>query len=115
MTASRLTVAYARDKSNESSTTGKVQIERLDASGGVVVTRPGERAVGNFGIYDLNRKLITLIGNVSLTRGDSHVSGARLTIDLDSGRAVLDGGAPPGTSKSGGRVTGTFTVPQKKG
>jgi lipopolysaccharide export system protein LptA len=113
MTSARLTVAYVRDKS-PNSTSGKVQIERLDATGGVVVTSPGERAVGNFGIYDLNRKIITLIGNVTLTRGDSHVSGGRLTIDLDSGHAVMDGGGAPGTTGSGGRVTGTFTVPQKK-
>ena len=34
-------------------------------------------------------------------------------LDLDSGRAVMDGGAAgaPGTSDSGGRVTGRFTVP----
>jgi lipopolysaccharide export system protein LptA len=35
-------------------------------------------------------------------------------IDLDSGRAVIDGG-PAGVGESGGRVTGHFTVPQKKG
>ena len=35
----------------------------------------------------------------------------RLVIDLDSGRAVIDGG-PPGVNQSGGRVTGHFTVPQ---
>ena len=115
MTAARLTVAYSRNKSDRDSTTGKVQIERLDASGGVTVTSPSERAVGNFGIYDLRKKIVTLIGDVTLTRSDGHVSGQRLTIDLDSGRAVMDGGGAPGTSSSGGRVTGTFTVPQKKG
>ena len=34
------------------------------------------------------------------------------TSDLNSGRAVIDGGAP-GVGQSGGRVTGHFTVPQK--
>ena len=43
------------------------------------------------------------------------MNGGRLTIDLDSGRAVMDGGGPPGTTRQGGRVTGTFTVPQKTG
>src|ERR1700742_1618794 len=32
------------------------QIQRIDASGGVTVVSPTERATGNFGIYDLNRK-----------------------------------------------------------
>ena len=101
---SRLTVAY--------STGGGIQIQRLDASGGVVVRSPSETARGDFGVYDLDRKLITLIGDVRLTRGGSQVSGARLVIDLDSGRAVIDGG-PAGVSQSGGRVTGRFTVPQR--
>ena len=85
---------------------------RLDAAGGVTVTSPSEKARGDFGIYDLDRKLITLIGNVQLNRQQNQVNGARLVIDLDSGRAVVDGG-PPGVNQSGGRVTGHFTVPQR--
>jgi lipopolysaccharide export system protein LptA len=100
----RLTVAY--------SSGGGIQIRRLDASGGVVVRSPSETARGNFGIYDLDKRLITLIGDVQLRRGASQVSGARLVIDLDSGRAVIDGG-PPGVGQNGGRVTGHFTVPQR--
>lgn len=100
----RLTVAY--------SSAGGVQIQRLDASGGVVVRSPSETARGNFGIYDLERKLITLVGAVQLTRGGSQVNGQRLVIDLRSGRAVVDGG-PAGVGQRGGRVTGRFTVPQR--
>jgi lipopolysaccharide export system protein LptA len=102
----RLTVAYT--------SAGGLQIDRLDASGGVVVRSPSETARGDFGIYDLNRRLITLIGAVRLERGDSRISGGRMTIDLDSGRAVVDGG-PAGVGESGGRVTGRFTVPQRRG
>jgi lipopolysaccharide export system protein LptA len=54
-----------------------------------------------------------LIGNVQLLRQQNLVSGARLVIDLDSGRAMMDGG-PAGVNQSGGRVTGHFTVPQRK-
>ena len=101
----RLTVAYSSD--------GGVQIRRLDAAGGVTVHSPSETAKGDFGIYDLDRKLITLIGNVQLNRDQNQVFGQRLVIDLDSGRAVIDGG-PAGVNQSGGRVTGHFTVPQRK-
>jgi lipopolysaccharide export system protein LptA len=103
---SRLTVAY--------SSSGGVQIKRLDASGGVTVRSPSETARGSFGIYDLDRKLITLVGNVVLQRQGSQLTGQRLVIDLDSGRAVIDGG-PAGVGQSGGRVTGHFTVPQRRG
>jgi len=100
----RLTVAY--------SSAGSIQIRRLDASGGVTVRSPSETARGDFGIYDLDRKLITLIGAVQLNRSGSQVNGQRLTIDLNSGRAVVDGG-PAGVGQSGGRVTGHFTVPKR--
>ena len=104
----RLTVAY----SGGAGASNNVQIRRLDAAGGVVVKSPSETARGDFGIYDLDRKLITLIGNVQLNREQNQVSGSRLVIDLDSGRAVVDGG-PPGVNSSGGRVSGHFTVPQR--
>lgn len=119
----RLTVAYsnkpgsAQPASSQPATaqpaangTG-IQIDRLDATGGVTVHSPSETAKGDFGVYDLNRKLITLVGNVQLVRGDSNILGSRLVIDLNSGRAVVDGG-PPGVAQSGGRVTGHFVVPQ---
>jgi len=114
LNAARLTVAY--------SSGGAIEIQRIDASGGVTMRSPSETAQGQYAIYDLNRRLITLVGGVTLTRGDSRVSGGRLVLDLESGRAVMDGGnspaagdAPPGTEAAPeGRVTGRFTVPQRK-
>lgn len=109
MTAARLTVAY-HDASG-------VEIDRLDASGGVVVIRGNERASGSVGIYDLNRRLITLIGGVQLTQGANRLAGQRLVIDLATGRSTVDGtaaGGPPGTTtSSNGRVSGTFKVRQQ--
>jgi len=104
----RLTVAYSGGQGGGTN----VQIRRLDAAGGVVVRSPSETARGDFGVYDLNRKLITLVGNVQLNRGESQIIGSRLVIDLNSGRAVIDGG-PAGVAQSGGRVKGHFTVPKR--
>jgi lipopolysaccharide export system protein LptA len=111
LNAARLTVAY--------SSSGGIEIQRFDASGGVTLRSPSETARGQFAIYDLNRRLITLVGGVTLTRGDSNVNGGRLVIDLDSGRAVMDGGGAPSvpgsiTTAPSGRVTGTFTVPRRQ-
>jgi lipopolysaccharide export system protein LptA len=111
LNAARITVAY--------SSAGGIQIERIDASGGVFLRSPSETARGQYAIYDIDRRLITLVGGVTLTRGESRVSGGRLVLDLDSGRAVMDGGGPaaegaPGTATTpSGRVTGTFTVPRR--
>jgi lipopolysaccharide export system protein LptA len=106
MVSSRLTVAYANASG--------IDIQRLEASGGVTLTSPTETARSATAIYDLDRKLVTMIGGVTLIRGDSNVRGGRLVIDMNSGRAVMDGGTPgaPGQA-SGGRVTGRFTVPQR--
>jgi lipopolysaccharide export system protein LptA len=111
LNAARVTIAY----SNQSN----IEIQRIDASGGVTVKSPSETARGQFAIYDLRSRLITVLGGVTLTRGESVVRGGRLVLDLESGRAVMDGGAArpsglPGATSTGGRVTGTFTVPQRK-
>lgn len=112
LTAARLTVAY--------SDSGGVDVNRLDALGGVTVTKGGDRARGDSAIYDLDRRLITMIGNVELTQGPNRLNGNRLVIDLASGRASVDGRAgasapaAPGTvTGSEGRVTGRFTVPER--
>ena len=100
----RLTVAYASQNG--------IDINRIDASGGVTVVSPSETAKGDFAVYDLDQGLITMVGNVRLDRGGSFLSGGRLTIDLDTGRAVMDGGMR-GVNQGGGRVTGRFTVPKR--
>ena len=111
--AARLTIAYTGAIAGENPT-----IQRLDASGGVTVRSASETASGSFAIYDLNRRLITMIGGVTLNQGANVVRGGRLVIDLNSGRSVIDGssvgGSSPGVSGgTGGRVTGRFSVPQR--
>ncbi|WP_082660247.1 LptA/OstA family protein [Sphingopyxis sp. H050] len=113
VTSQRMTVAYTR--------AGGTDVNRLDATGGVVVTKGNETAKGNVAIYDLDKRLITMVGNVQLTQGANRLNGGRLVIDLNSGKATVDGrGAARGpdgnpvSGQSGGRVTGTFTVPERK-
>ncbi|GGJ55281.1 OstA family protein [Sphingopyxis bauzanensis] len=112
LTAARMTVAYSRQ--------GGTDVNRLDATGGVVVTKGDERASGNVAIYDLDRRLITMVGNVELRQRGNNLRGGRMVIDLNSGRATVDGrGAARGpdgnpiAGGTGGRVTGTFTVPER--
>lgn len=107
LASARLTLAYATGANAD------VQIERIDATGGVTIQKGDQTAQGSTAIYDLPRRLITMVGGVTLTQGGNRVSGGRLVIDLDSGRAVVDGsavGAPGTQGGAGGRVTGRFTV-----
>lgn len=98
--------------------TGQLEIQRITATGGVVITRGDERASGDNAIYDFNRRIITMAGNVRLRRGTDTLNGGRLVIDLDSGVSTVDGSAAggsaaaPGATTRGGRVTGSFSVPQ---
>ena len=105
--STRMTVAYRN--------TGGIEIDRIDATGNVRVARGNERARGDVAIYDLNNRLITMLGNVELTQGANRLTGGRLVMDLQSGRSTVDGrAAAPGVSGStSGRVTGTFTVPER--
>jgi lipopolysaccharide export system protein LptA len=112
-----LTLRSARTLLNYDDT-DKLSIQRITATGGVVVTRGDERASGDNAVYDFNRRIITMSGNVSLRRATDTLSGGRLVIDLESGLASVDGSAASnptsGRSDGGrpGRVTGTFNVPQ---
>ena len=117
LNAQRMTVSYAGQVSAGASP----EAQRIDASGGVTVTRPSQTARSNFAVYDLKRGIITMLGGVTLIQGGNTVNGGRLTINLDTGRAVIDGssvgsGAAAGggnVTSSGGRVTGTFSVPKR--
>lgn len=118
LNAARVTVTYSGEVIG-----GAPQITRMDAAGGVTVRRPDQTARSQFAIYDINRRIITMLGGVSLTQGGNTVNGGRLTINLDTGRAVIDGSSVAGssgatgtagtTTQRGGRVTGTFSVPKR--
>ena len=101
MSAARLTVAYTDTRG--------VDVQRLEASGGVTLRTPSETARSSFALYDVNRRIVTMTGGVQLTQGQNRVQGGRLVLDLNSHRAVMDGGGPTG------RVSGRFTVPQRQG
>lgn len=110
--AARTTVAYTN--------AGSVKIQRIDATGGVFVQRGGETARGDVAIYDFNRRVITMAGNVALRRSGDTLNGGRLVIDLASGISSVDGRAGGSSSalgtgggSSGGRVSGTFSVPNR--
>ncbi|AIT80288.1 OstA family protein [Novosphingobium pentaromativorans US6-1] len=81
----------------------ELKLQRITASGGVTVTRGNEVATGDTAIYDFNKRIITMIGNASLKRDSDTLRGGRFVIDLKSGVS----------SASGGRVSGTFSVPKQ--
>jgi lipopolysaccharide export system protein LptA len=100
LNSARMTVAYTGQVVD-----GSPQVSRLDAAGSVVVTRPDQTARSQYAIYDLNARTILMIGDVTLTQGGNVTHSQRLTLNLAQ--------AQPHATLSGGRVTGTFSVPKR--
>lgn len=97
-----LRVYYETDGSSENP-----KIARLDATGRVRLESPGESAEGNWAVYDVKSKTVTIVGDVWLKRENSEIRGERLEIDLVSGVTKFDGQA----LDEDGRVSGRFDLP----
>jgi lipopolysaccharide export system protein LptA len=78
---------------------GQQKIRRLEAKGGVKVCQADQVATGNEGIFDMQANTVTLIGNVVLTKDPNVMKGEKLTVNLDTGAAKIEG-AGGGVSKS---------------
>ena len=78
-----------------------MQIRRLDAAGGVVVRSPSETARGEFGIYDLDRKLISVVGPIHVAGPNDYDLQTRdVTVDLGS-RQIRSAGPVSGRIELG--------------
>jgi lipopolysaccharide export system protein LptA len=80
-------------------------ISRIDTSGNVVIESHGDTAVGDWAVYDIPRKIVTLGGQVVLTRQDTVLRGSRLELDLVNGRSTIQSSE---TSQGDTRVRGEF-------
>ncbi len=80
------------------------QIKKLVAYGKVTFIREGETATGRHAIYDIEKDIIVLKGNVNLKRADNVMVGEKLVIDLTSGLSRLS------SSKSDEKVKMKYNV-----
>jgi lipopolysaccharide export system protein LptA len=91
--------------------------DKIFASGAVVVDSPNSGTVtGDDGVYDVVAHTVTMTGKqVVLTKEKDVMRGTMLTVNLDTGKAVLGAGKTPGQpngpQSAGGRVQGIFTPP----
>lgn len=99
-----------KDKSGqeESSLTGSVT--RIDSRGNVRITSRGDKAEGDWAVYDIGRQLVTMGGRVVLHQGGSVVRGSRLELNLDTGQTRVQGMA---STQGDQRVRGEFTPATK--
>ena len=82
------------------------KINRVDAQGHVVVTNGPDTGRGDFGVYNAETGIATLIGNVVIERGKDVIRGQRGVMDLNKNISRMMPGGPPGEGHP--RVQGLF-------
>ena len=94
-----LTVHYDEEqrstgmKAAEPGPAGQQQIRRIEAKGGVVVTQKDQTTNGDSVVFDMRANIVTLIGNVVLTRGQDILRGHKLVVDLTNGTSKIESGS----------------------
>lgn len=83
LSAETVTVIYAEG--------GQNRIKTLHAKGKVTLVSGPDAAEAAEATYDVATGHVTLIGNVVLTQGQNVLTGDRMTVDLASGQARVDG------------------------
>ena len=60
------------------------RISRIDAQGNVIVSTATDIGRGDYGVYNADTGLVTLLGNVTITRGDNAIRGQYAVVDLNN-------------------------------
>lgn len=81
------------------------EAQRMVAEGDVYFITPDSVARGARGNYDLIRDVVTVTGDVIVTRGGNVLRGDRLTIDVATGRSTMESDTP---GRGNQRVRGVF-------
>ncbi len=109
LTAQQMTVHY-RLKQDRADDLGAVS--KIDAAGSVVLTTPEDTAKGDSGTYLVDNRLITLSGNVTLTRGKNVLQGSQVEYSFETGKSLL-ASTPVAEGEAPGRVRALFTPEDK--
>lgn len=77
-------------------------VRKVEAEGGVAVFSQDQVATGDRAVYDRTTDIVTMTGNVTLSKGKNVTRGQRLVFNVGTGIATMAAGA-------GGRVSSSFT------
>lgn len=83
LSADQLRVEYRADKSG---------IERLFATGNVLLVNATDAAAADEAIYTVDLGQVMMSGNVRLTQGETILTAPKMTVDLKTGLGTLEGG-----------------------
>jgi lipopolysaccharide export system protein LptA len=83
------------------------RISRVDAQGNVLVSTATDIGRGDYGVYNADTGIVTLLGNVTVTRGPNAIRGQYAVVDLNNNISrMMTAPATPGTAAP--RVEGLF-------
>lgn len=113
--AGRMTVFYVKDPNaakgaaaGASAMTGSANIDHLEVENKVYIKSNDQIATGDNGNFDMKTQVLVLSGKeVVLSQGDNVLKGCKLTVQMKSGLANVEG--------CGGRVIMSITPPKKSG
>jgi lipopolysaccharide export system protein LptA len=71
---------------------GSQDVRRMDAAGPVTLIQNDQVGIGDSAVYDKVENKIYLIGHVSLSQGTNITTGDKLTYDLTTSQAQVEGG-----------------------
>lgn len=107
MKSGRMTVYYAKDGGG-SAATGSANIDRLEVDDKVYVKSNDQVATGDKGTFDMKSEVLVLSGNeVVLSEGSNVLVGCKLTVQMRTGEAQVDGCKKSGSTS--GRVIMSIT------
>jgi lipopolysaccharide export system protein LptA len=86
--------------------TASSKISRVDAQGHVVISNALDTGRGDFGVYNADTGIATLIGNVVIERGKDVIRGQRGVMDLNKNISRMLPDSAPGVAHQ--RVQGLF-------
>lgn len=88
------------------------RISRIDAQGNVLVSTATDIGRGDYGVYNAESGIVTLLGNVTVTRGANTIRGQYAVVDLNNNISrMMPAPATPGAAPS--RVQGLFVRQDK--
>ena len=106
--ADEMLVYYNRSKDQIGQS--KNSVSMVETKGNVKFYTPGETAKSDKGIFDVEKNIITLLGNITLTSGKNLVKGEKLIYNLTTGESKIISNK----KDNGGRVKGIFTPSEQK-
>lgn len=83
------------------------KISRVDAQGNVLVSTETDVGRGDYGVYNAESGIVTLLGNVTITRGPNAIRGQYAVVDLNNNISRMMA-APAAPGAAPGRVEGLF-------